>query len=273
MEEQIDLQGGIPDATLSDAPVGNDPFSPNSDKDTPEPKGEGTEVGGDTEEAARRWAEIEKRTQELEKRLAGQTKSWQEERRLREAHEERLARWKAAGLDPDEIDKAITAAQGAVQGTSSQPQQTRLPDNVVTTDQFHTALLLREWEKEKDDYLEKHSDLDTQEMRLYMDALASAITKKELDEFGRIVSTPRQVRKEVEKKIQGLESKVEKKLRKVLTEERTKVSGQGVVESDHKKVSKPSTDVDEPPMSPQDYAGMFMRHQDNILRKAAPDRR
>lgn len=255
MDEQVT---GTPVANAA-APTdtGND-LSPTFETDT-QVQGSGSADKGGTDEAATLRAEVE----ELRKRVSRGTMSFQQERKVREELEGRLKRWKEAGVDPDEIDRALAAAANP-SGTAPQNAPQQLPKNVMTTERYQAQRVLDKWADLKESHFEKNPELDTEHFHDWYDTRARRIADKEIAEFGRLVSTPKEILIKVNSDFNSFQSTVEKKVRKAVSETREKVAGQGAVESSHTRVKVDRDSTDDKPITNTDWAAQQKERQRRI---------
>jgi hypothetical protein len=263
------------EGTLSaDAGTADDEgLSPGLDTDTQDSEsgdqGSGGSDGTDNELTALR-AEAE----ELRKRVSFGTRTAQELRAAQEkikANDERFARWKAANLDPDEIDKALGYAPGTTQAMANQASGKQLTMEDVESaarSQTQMQLFLSKFEDKKDQYFDKKPALDTPGTRRHFDAIAYEHATKEIEEFGRVISTPGQIFQKAEVEFNKITAAVEKDVQQRLTEKRVQVGKQGVVDSSHQRSSK-KTDDDEPedmnsPEYLEKYTAGFRNHASRV---------
>lgn len=228
-----ELETGTP-AEGSAAPQDTSSASPTFETDTPSQGSDSTATGG-TDEMATLRSEVE----ELRKRVSHGSRTAQELQQTRDAlkqQEERLAYWRQNGVDPDEIDRALKAARG--DQSPVQTQQT-IPANTMTHEQFNQMMVLRDWEAEKKGWFNKNPEFNTKIVSRGFDGAARDLAEDELREFGRVVSTPEELFKKVVQDFNKFHSAVEKKTMQKTTETRTKVAGQGVVETGN---AKPNVD-------------------------------
>jgi len=239
-----------------EAPEDSSSVSPTLDNDTRE---SGSESESGTDDVATLRSELE----ELRKRVSHGTKThqmYQQERAAREALERRMQSWKQAGVDPDEIDRAVQAATsgGESHVKSEGASNKQMPEGVMTQENFERAMLLRDWNYQKDAYFDANPEFDTEEFRTFFDSVAVSITNKEIGEYGKIVSTPKDVRKKAEDKLKKLHTTVETKVSKKMTETREKVKGQGVTDTEHRK-PKVGGDEEDKTMSQEEYQAHYLK--------------
>lgn len=227
-----------PETSAQDA---DSDLSPSMTQDT---QSTGSEGGVGTDEVAALRAELE----ELRKRVSHGSKTYQElqrERQSREALESRINSWRAAGIDPDEIDKAIESVAGT---GNVQPRQQQQPEGMTKAqlDQYlQQRDMLRDWNYEKKAFFKSNPELDDAYFRRHMDAIAAEIANKEIAENGAILSTPEQVAAKAGRELLLMVNKLETKAQKRLSETREKVKSQNIVESPHVR-SKGPADSDDP---------------------------
>lgn len=253
---------GTPSLEAPESDVSED-FSPSVDDGTPVSD---PDSGRGTDEAAALRAEVE----ELRKRVAGQTRSWQEADAARKRLEQRIESWKRAGLDPDEIDRAVMAASQQLQQNYSQQQTSQVPRDVVTRGEMNTLFNIQKavqtWEFEKEKYFDKNPADDTPQLRQYLDNCAYLIAEQERRELGQIVSTPKDIARKAFAELQKFKNHMASQLQKNLTQTREKVKGQSVVDTKHTK-PKPAESGEEPPMTDSEYAELFRSHSAKIKNK------
>ena len=238
--------------------------SPDYDDDTPDTS-DSSEKGG-TDDVASLRQELE----DLRKRVSGQTQSWQQERDKRLLYEKRLERWKQAGLNPDEIDRAVESSLAALSGGQQTPaQQGQMPPGVVSREELQSTLAnqryIAQCESAAEKYFTKNPEDDTPLIRRQVTDIATRLAREELAmNAGVITSTPEQLMKGAFKELQELKNQVAKRVQKSMTETREKVKGQGVTDTQHRK-QKPSAESDEDrPMTDDEYVSLFRGHQQRL---------
>lgn len=250
-------------------------MSPAMDLDTPggEAGGQGSESGNGTDgnDVATLRAELD----ELRKRVQHGSKTAQQlraaEQKLK-AHEDRLARWKASNLDPDEVDKALGyVPQGQAAPAAGRPAVTPEDQSAHIQNAVKFEMFKSQWESQKDRFFEANPEFDSAGTRRYFDSEAWDIAKQEIEEFGRVVSKPSDISKKVEKRFSALEAAITKRVEKKVTEKRTQVGKQGVVESGHSREPRKgdveeTVDMDSPEYLEQ-YAGGFRKHREGFRAK------
>lgn len=260
-------EGALSNETSS-TDTGSEELSPSIETDTQQDAGSDADRGTDDEAAALR-AENE----ELKKRVAHGSRTVAENRRLQEEiqnYNARLQRWKAANVDPEEIDRAIAAAQG---GTAPQPNQQPQLTLAQIEQQVEMKLYQRDAYEAMDRYFEKDSDLDTKSSRTFFEAMGRNLAQQEIDEYGRVVSTPKQlvsaVAKIYEKEILAV---AEKRAGKRMSETREKVKGQGITDSPHVKTKLDREEGNAPAPGTREHYNAVMDRQraafDNTKRRA-----
>jgi len=213
-------------------------LSPGMDSDTQD-----DDSGSDDNEGTDETASLRAELEELKKRVANGSRTTQELRQTQaqlQQYQQRLDKWKASGVDPDEIDR-ILAASG------QQPQAANAQDGSLSKSDLEAYLqkrdMLRDWNYEKKTFFKENPDFDNKFFRRHMDSIAAELANEEIQEFGRIVSTPEEVATKAGKEIKTMLAQAETKALKKTSERREKVKGQGIVESGHAR-SKSSGDAD-----------------------------
>lgn len=235
-------------------------LSPTLDSGTQD-SGPGPDAGRGTEEMEALRAENE----QLKNRVSQGTRTYQENQRLQQelqSHNERINRWKSKyGVDLDELERTIDPSVAA-QAQQAQAHQQDQGQNVDDKLYWHGAMLGYEWEKK--DFFKGNPDFNTKEFKDYFDMIATAHVRDEINQYGRPVSTPEQVRAVAEKGLKKHVDAMEQRIAKRLTETRTKVKGQGVVESGTRKPDKTSDDDESKNMTNDDYMDFSRSHTDRI---------
>lgn len=254
-----ELEQGTPAVA---APTDNDSLSPGFDAGTPEVT-PGPEASSGTEEATAIKAELE----ELRKRVSHGTKTYQELQAIkaeRDALNGRLTKWKSAGVDPDEIDRALDAANGGQ--ATRQAAQPDFPKDVMTKAEYQQEQVLSRWNMQKESWLDKNPEHDTEETHDFFDARARRIAAKEIAETGTIISTPKEIFKKALADWNKLQTSIEKRVEKRLTEKRTQVNSQGITDTSHQKVKVDRTETEDKPKTPQERAKSFRERQKQMMR-------
>lgn len=244
------------------APTSDDAgLSPTFDAGT-QSTGSGPEASTGTDEDV---TSLREQIAELNKRVSHGTKTYQELQQIRAAlkdKEEMLDYWKANGVDPDEINRALKTAKGeAVQAPSQQ-----VPKGVMTTDEFNQHMVLRDWAAEKRAWFKQNPDFKTKAADAIFDGAAKDKAQAEIAEFGRIISSPDEIFVHAVKEFNKFQSVLEKKVSARLTEKRTEVGKQGITETAHQKIKVDRSESEYTPKTPQERAAAFRERQQKVQR-------
>lgn len=244
----------------SDDAAHDDDLSPSLDNDTQD-GASGSDSAAGTDEMATLRAELE----DMKRRVANGSRTTQELRQAQQAlqqYEQRLNRWKTSGVDPDEIDRILDSS-----GQGNAQSQAAANSDTLTKAELDKYLqqrdMLRDWNYEKKIFFKEHPDFDNKFFRRHMDSIAAELANDEINEYGRIVSSPEEVASRAGKELKAMMAEMETKALKKHTTQREKVKSQGITETTHQKGKK----EEDTPMSEKEYLEYSRRQQADLHRQ------
>lgn len=84
-----------------------------------------------------------------------------------------------------------------------------MSDELLTRQQYELAQTLDRYENCKDTFFDGNPDLDQPELRDLMDSSARRVAGEEIQKFGRIISSPREVAKKAAEKVRTFAGKLQ----------------------------------------------------------------
>jgi hypothetical protein len=188
---------------------------------------------------------LESELEEANRRIAGQTRSWQQEEEARQQIEDKLLRIKNEyGILDEDVAGGVQAP--------TQPSDTNVLSDAVATrlGNLEVRALIA-------DYVLKNPDksfiFKDESLRLMVEAEAGKILQADMKEFGGVVTEPEKILEKGVKKTLAFYNKLKAEGVKAATQQKTELKETGVDTGGTSQTPKESTGSDEETYSREDY--------------------